>query len=358
MQAAPIAAPLLFTLVSAVAFAQPMTPAPRKPPALAPGDTIMIVAPSGLLTEKLTNTAAERLREMGYKVIVPQEVFDSYGYLAGTDSQRAALLNRALTDPEIDAVFPARGGYGLSRIVDKLDWPTITAGPPKIVIGFSDITALHLALAAKANWVTFHSPNPEWGLGSDGGMPEFAAHYLWRSLLAEQNTGAAGFPYELAGQWPADKTPTPLATLRPGVGEGRLVGGNLSLVAALVGTPYMPSFEGKVLFLEDINEAPYRVDRMLSQLRLAGLLDGLAGVLLGQFTKCEDEEGEGLSLAQVFDDYFSEAPYPVITNFPAGHVPLNATLPLGCRVRVDADALAVTLLENGVATPAAGQGAE
>ncbi|MEN1679280.1 MAG: LD-carboxypeptidase [Planctomycetota bacterium] len=323
-------------------------PAPRKPPALSPGDTIMFVAPSGLLTKKLTRTAAARLEAMGYKVAVPEEVFDKYGYLAGTDEQRAELLNRALTDPEIDAVFPARGGYGMTRIVDKLDWPAIISGPPKIVIGFSDITGLHLALAAKANWVTFHSPNPEWGLGSDDGMPEFAANYFWRSLLAEQNTGEDGFAYELAGAWPADKTPTPMAALRAGVAEGRLIGGNLSLVAALMGTPYMPSFEGRVLFLEDINEEPYRVDRMLSTLRLAGQLDGLAGVLLGQFTKCDAEDGKGLSLAQVFDDYFGEAPYPVITNFPAGHVPLNAALPMGCRVRVDADNLKVTLLENAV----------
>ncbi|WP_197527373.1 S66 peptidase family protein [Pirellulimonas nuda] len=312
---------------------------PTKPAALRPGDTIMFVAPAGELVEPRMLRAAERLRERGYKVRVPDDLFRQRGYLAGTDQQRAAELMQALTDPEVDAVFPGTGGYGTMRILNLLDWEKIRAHP-KIVIGFSDITALHLALAAKCNWVSFHSPNPQWGLGTKEGWNKFSEDCFWHMLEggSPQQTSP---PYEYA----QPESLGPRECLSPGTAEGRLIGGNLTVLAALVGTPYEPVTRGRVLFLEDINEAPYRVDRMLCQLKLAGLLDRPAAVLLGQFKDCDAKDDDSsLSLPQVFQDYFADAPYPVVANFPAGHVALNATLPVGGRFSIDGDSGQVTLL--------------
>lgn len=315
-----------------------------KPAGLQPGDTIMFVAPSGDLEQKRIELAAQRLEELGFKVIVPDDLFSRWGYLAGSDERRAEELMKAFTDPEVDAVFPGTGGYGVMRILDRLDYDAIRANP-KIVIGFSDITALHMALAKKCNLVTFHSPNPQYGLGSDDGFRDYNAKYFWRCLMADKNNGEAGFTYE---------TPkgAPLRVFAPGVAEGPLCGGNLSLVASLTGTEYELDTAGRVLFLEDVNEAPYRVDRMLRQLKLSGQLDQPAAVLLGQFSGCEaDGKGTSLSLAEVFLDYFADAPYPVVYNFPAGHVKNHVTLPFGVRVEVDADHRRVSVLENPVSAP-------
>ncbi|MGL4513421.1 MAG: S66 peptidase family protein [Lacipirellulaceae bacterium] len=329
---------LLLTLVAPLVCAEP----PIKPQGLKAGDTIMIVAPAGELNKGRVEGAKAALESLGFKVVMQENLFRARGYLAGTDEQRAAELMAAFTNPEVDAVFPGTGGYGTMRMMDLLDYDAIRANP-KVFIGFSDVTGLHMALAAKANLVTFHSPNPEWGLGSDTGLPAFSSKYFWRNLLASENQGPAGFAYEA----PEDD---PIRSLRPGVARGVLCGGNLSLVSALVGTPYELRPEGKVLFLEDVNEAPYRVDRMLAQLKLAGQLDGLAGVVLGKFHKCDpDEKHQSLGLAEVFGDYFGEAPYPVIANFPAGHVKRNATLPFGCEAEINGDTATLRVLENPVA---------
>lgn len=332
------------TLLAAIAGGANAAEPAIKPAGLAPGDTIMIVAPAGELIERRVELAVKRLEALGFNVIVPDDVFSIRGYLAGPDERRAAELMQAFTDPEVDAVFPGTGGYGTMRMLDLLDFDAIRANP-KILIGFSDITGLHIALDTKCNLVTFHSPNPQWGLGSRENLPEFSAKYFWRSLMADQNTGEPGFVYE-------PPLYAPLGIYSPGVGEGPLCGGNLSLIASLTGSEYELDTDGKVLFLEDVNEAPYRIDRMLRQLQLSGQLDNLAGVILGQFRRCDpDGDESSLSLPEVFTDYFGDAPYPVVCNFPAGHVTLNATLPFGVPVRVDADARQVRVLENAVTAP-------
>ena len=332
-------------LVSLQAFpATGAEPAPIFPAALRQGDTIMFVAPAGELNEKRIQLAAKRLNELGFRTILPESLFRRRGYLAGTDEQRAAELMGAFTNPEVDAIFPGTGGYGVTRILDLLDWDTISKHP-KILIGFSDITALHLALSKKVNWVTFHSPNPQWGLGSEGNLSAHSAKYFWRNLLASQNRGQVGFTYDQ----PA--ATGPLETVASGAAQGRLTGGNLSLVAALIGTPYEINTKGKVLFLEDVNEAPYRVDRMLRQLMMAGKFDAPAGVLLGQFSDSKPDEDEpSLSMGEVFADYFADAKYPVVANFATGHAKQNATLPLGALAEINADELSVRVLENPVAT--------
>lgn len=334
-------AALSATLLSAM----PTAAAPAKPKALRQGDTIMMVAPAGELDQKRIELAVDRLRAMGFRVVVPDDLYRRRGYLAGTDQQRADELMLAFTDPEVDAIFPGTGGFGVTRMLDLLDWEAIAANP-KVVIGFSDVTALHLAIAAKGGFGTFHSPNPQWGLGSDDGMPPFAAESFWRLLRVPQRDAEESFVYE------QPEGIGPRVGLVGGRAVGPMTGGNLSLVAALCGTEYSAQTDGAVLFLEDINEAPYRIDRMLRQLKQNGLLDRPAAVVLGQFTDCEaDDDDPSLTLDEVFQDYFADAPYPVVANFPAGHCKTNATLPFGRRFAVDGDTGHVELLESPVDSP-------
>ena len=315
---------------------------PVCPPGLRQGDTIMLVAPSGSISPERIELAKKQLLALGYRVRVQDDAASEYGYLAGDDARRAAELMAAFRQPDVDAIFPMKGGYGVTRILDRLDYEIIRQHP-KIVVGYSDITALHLALAAKANLVTFHSPNASTGFTPESGFNEYAAKYLWRSILADQNDESSS---PIVYESPVGSKP--MRAMRPGVAQGRLTGGNLTLISSLMGTPYEMKTAKRVVFLEDIGEAPYRIDRYLSQLKLAGKLRNPAAVILGQFTDC-DADG-GLSLQQVFEDYFADAPYPVIANFPAGHVSSNATLPMGVNVEVDANQARVTVLQNPVSS--------
>lgn len=321
-----------------------------KPKGLEPGDTIMFIAPAGELSSKRMTLAKERLEEKGFKVVVPEDLYRSWGYLAGSDEQRAAELMEAFTNPEVDAIFPGTGGYGTMRMLDLLDYDKIRANP-KLFIGFSDITGLHMALAKNCNLVTFHSPNPMWGLGSESNLHPFSDKYFWRNLLASENqpTGSNDLAHASVGF--AYETPcyAPMGYYSKGKAEGLLCGGNLTLVASLTGTKYQLDTTGKVLFIEDVHEAPYRIDRMLRQMKLTGQLDDPAAIILGQFRKCEnDDSSPSLTLEEVFIDYFGDVSYPVINHFPAGHVTKNATLPFGVRVLVDTEKSEVRVLENPV----------
>lgn len=335
-----LACHLATTLMISIAACTHAENPPTKPAGLKPGDTIMFVAPAGTLVRARVERAVQRLEALGYRVIVAETLFRQRGYLAGTDRERADELMAAFNNPDVKAIFPCRGGYGTTRMLDLLDFDEIDANP-KVLLGFSDITGLHLALAKKCNFVTFHTPLAQ-GLGSTDGLSEFSAKSFWRCLLASENSGITGFEYT---------TPdgAPLQSLRGGTARGRLIGGNFSLIAATMGTPYEIQTEGRVLFLEDVNEAPYRIDRMLSQLKLAGKLEKPAAVILGQFTKADLDEGDAsLTVDEIFADYFAAAPYPVVKNFPAGHVENNATLAIGAMYEVDGDAPRVRLLENPV----------
>lgn len=324
---------------------------PIKPAPIQPGDTIMFIAPAGDLNKERMALAKQRLEAMGFITKQADDLFRSYGYLAGTDERRAEEIMQAFTDPEVDAIFPGTGGYGTTRILDRLDYKTIRKNP-KMLIGFSDITGLHIAINKKAGLMTFHSPNPQYGLGSEGGFTEFSETYFWRAILRssyyddEGNPLPEGWTFEYPEDVPA---PQALAT---GKARGRLIGGNFSLVAPTMGTPYEIDTKNKILFLEDVREAPYRIDRYLSNLRLAGKLDELNGVILGKFTRTEKEgeEPSEFSVRQVFDQYFADLGIPVIYDFPAGHHKFNATLPIGAMIELDAneDGCRITVLENPV----------
>lgn len=318
-----------------------------RPKTLAPGDTIAFVAPAGPLDRERMLLARDRLVARGYKVTLREDLFAEEGYLAGSDERRAAELMAAFLDPEVDAIFPGTGGYGTMRILDRLDYEAIRRNP-KILIGFSDLTALHAALNRRAGLITFHSPNPMWGLGSENNLTPFSERWFFRALegpAAEPYTIELPRPLEIADarEVAVDEMPRPVA-FGKGKARGRLVGGNLSLLSAIEGTPYALDTEGAILLIEDTREAPYRVDRMLRQLQLAGKLATLRGAILGQFTRNYDREDETrgadprYTVDGVLRQYFENAGIPVLMNYPIGHYPENATLPLGGEVEVDADA--------------------
>lgn len=306
---------------------------PVHPPLLRPGSVIRFVAPAGRLDRARMTLAKQRLEAHGYVVELSEQIYSEHGYLAGTDQRRADELMDAFRDPRVDAIFPGTGGYGTMRILDRLDYQVIRANP-KLLIGFSDITGLHAALGAKAGLVTYHSPNPMWGLGSPDGMTSFTEWSFFRALDAAR--ADRGYLIEAP-----PGVPQPMG-LTCGRARGRLVGGNLSLVAALEGTPYAVDMDEAILLIEDVHEAPYRVDRMLRQLELAGRFERLRGVVLGQFTD-NYEPGEPIPAPTfqpegVLEQYFGQRGIPVLVNFPLGHHPMNATLPLGAEVEIDADA--------------------
>ncbi len=359
---------------------------PIRPSALVPGDTILFIAPAKYLDRKRVSLAKCRLEQMGFKVRIPETLFRKQGFLAGSDDVRAAELMAAFADPEVDAIFPGTGGYGTTRIVDKLDYDVIRRNP-KVFVGFSDITALHIAINQRTGLVTFHSPNPEFGLGSDENLSPLAAKWFWRALLASSYSDAstnspstigngqpslssldggdrAALGYSLAIKLsdPSNceevsifcDVPRPV-TLCEGVAQGRLIGGNLSVVDSLMGSPYEIDTDGKILFLEDVGEAPYRVDRMLNTLRLAGKFDHVAGIILGAFTAREEEpawDGDA-SIDDVLRDYFTHLDVPVLADFPVGHVRYNVTLPIGALVELDATGQALQVLEDPVTLPSA-----
>lgn len=316
-----------------------------KPRALRPGDTVCFVAPAGPLDEKRMDLARKRLEERGFNLTQAKDLYRERDYLAGSDARRAEELMAAFRDDDVDAIFPGTGGYGVMRILSGLDFAVIRDNP-KMLIGFSDITALHVALNTRAGLVTFHSPNPMWGLGSDDYLTPLAEKWFWRALLAKKYDAANPLADYLISPTGTPPFPAP-HVIHGGVARGAIIGGNLSLVSALVGTPYEPVTSGKILLLEDVGEAPYRVDRMLCTLKLAGLLDNLTGAVLGQFTRRENEdtEGEEITINEVLDEYFSPLGIPVIRGFPLGHVRDNVTLPLGVECELNAERGEVRVLE-------------
>jgi len=314
------------------------------PRPLRTGDTIALVVPGSPVRRERIQRAAAELELLGYHVKTYGDIYRSYGYLAGEDATRAAELMAAFADPEVTAIFPARGGTGVTRLLDKLDYEVIGKNP-KIFAGFSDNTALHSALQNKTGLVTFHSPHPSDGLGATKGMSDLTARTFWRALAAEKYADQNGFEVPLTDAQ-RDKT----VTMVPGKARGRLLGGNLALLGAVMGTPYEVDTTDAILLLEDVHEQPYRIDRLLSQLQLAGKLDELVGVILGQFTKCDaSEDEESLTIDQVFTHYFGNLGIPVLANYPTGHSRDNATLPLNVEVEIDADHGRVTVLENPIA---------
>lgn len=249
-----------------------------------------------------------------------------YGYLSMPDAERAAQLQRALTAPGVEAVLCARGGYGTMRLLPHLDWNAIARATPRWIVGYSDITALQLACWTRLRWPSLSGPV----------VTEWAA--LSPAMRADVFRATGPEPY--APTWYGDIAPTPWVT---GTATGPLLGGTLSILTRLLGTPYMPDMNGAVLLLEDVQEPPYAVDRMLMHLQLAGVLDTLAGALLGQFSTPDSVTQPSLSMETVLRDYFADRPYPVLAHVPYGHLLPRCTLPLGPPIHLELNTNQVTV---------------
>ena len=305
-----------------------------KPKALAMGGTLGLIAPSGGVQEPdRVERAAARLVDLGFRVKKGPGCGSSWGYLAGKDAVRAADLNAFFVDPEVDGIVCLKGGYGTPRILDAIDYPSV-ARNPKALVGYSDITGLHLALDRMCGLVTFHGPMP-----SSDMLPEFDELSRTSWLAALMTTGPLGLLANPGGGR--------LEKLVGGTARGPVAGGNLSLIAATMGTPYEIDARGRILFFEDIDEAPYRVDRMLTQLRLAGKFDQCVGILLGDWKDCVPKEGKpSLTLMQVFEEVLAPSGKPVAFGFRAGHCKPALTFPFGVEAVLDADAGTLVFVES------------
>lgn len=291
-----------------------------KPRRLVTGDTIGIIAPaSPVYDREKIKRSFENFESLGFNVVMGESCNCKNGYLAGDDSTRSRDINTFFKDPGIKGIFCLRGGYGSPRILDSIDYKIILNNP-KIFVGYSDITALHFALYRKCRLVTFHGPMVSSDFYS---IDDFTKQNLLNCLFGK----IKGSDFKLK-------------PIRSGLTKGKLVGGNLSLICSLLGTGYDIKFDRKIVFIEDIDEEPYRIDRMLNQLRLAGVFRRAAGIIIGQFTNCHARDIKfSLSLEDVFEDYFHNLGIPVYCGLPAGHEKSKATIPLGVSVEISDDKL-------------------
>lgn len=305
-------------------------PSPQllKPKRLKAGDTVALTAPAGILyDESEFDRMKEDLESFGFNVVFGEFVRERYGYFAGRDYQRALDLNRFFADPQIDGIVSVRGGWGCSRILPYLDFERIKKNP-KVYCGFSDNTTLHLAFLAYSGLVSFHGPNgaSEWN--------EFTKKSFSEVIM---DGNMAGY-----------QSPSMVKTLFDGTAEGRLMGGNLSILVTSLGTPYEPDPEGTILFLEDIGEEPYKVDRMLTHLARAGFLDKISGFIFGQCTDCEPESSRGFTMKEVIKYHVMPLKIPALMGLDIGHDANNFTIPVGVKASLNADKGVLRLLEPGV----------
>ncbi|MBU5437032.1 LD-carboxypeptidase [Tissierella sp. MSJ-40] len=304
-----------------------------KPKALKFGDTIGVIAPASPTTEERVKKAHDKLIEMGFKVKMGKSPYERYGYLSGSDAIRAEDVNQMFKDKEVDGIICLRGGYGTPRILGLLDYEAIKNNP-KIFVGYSDITALHIAFTQICNLVTYHGPM----VSSDmiGDFSDFSRDNLFKVIMNNESIGEICNP---EGE--------EIISINGGIAEGTIIGGNLSLIVDTIGTPYEIDVKGKILFIEEIGEEPYNIDRMFNQLRLAGILEDANGIILGDFNNCVSEKhDENLTLEQVIEDHIKPIGKPTIYNLQAGHCDPMVTLPFGVKARLDADKKELIILEK------------
>jgi len=291
------------------------------PPPLIPGARVALVAPAGPLRDASDlDRAIANAESFGWEPVAGQQVLARLGYFAGSDEVRLADFNRALADPAIDGIWCIRGGYGAMRLLPGIDYDALVRRP-RAIIGYSDITALHAAIGVKSCLITFHGPTAR------SVLTGFSRKAL--DCAVRQQSG-------VCGDAPGART------VRPGRATGRLAGGNLALLSALAGTPYAPDLRGAILILEDIDEPVYRIDRMLVQLRLTGMLDSVRGLVFGGFTNCREASDDGeRSLDEVIAELAEVLRVPCIADAPFGHIDDQWTLPLGAPAELDADSAAL-----------------
>jgi len=308
-----------------------------KPPRIRPGDRVGLVSPATAAFEtEQTKIWVDALESLGLEVILGDHYFDRHGYFAGEDAARASDINAFFAAPEIRMIF-ARGGWGSPRLLPLLDYEAIRVNP-KVLLGYSDATGLINAVHAKTGLVTFHGPSP---------LNLFSAEHFRRVVMNGEHYTLEN--PKLITENTLVPTENRIRTIRGGTATGRILGGNLSLLTAVTGSGYLPDFDGSILFVEDVNEAVYRVDRMMTELALSGVLQGIAGFVFGRCTDCDPGEGFGaLTMEEMIAEHIEPLGIPAFGGSMIGHIDEQFTIPLGIEVRIDADAGTIELLEAGV----------
>lgn len=318
-------------------------PAVVKPKRLAPGDTVTLVAPANATFNSVDLAIAkESLEGLGFKVKVGAHLLDRHGYLAGDDKARADDINQAFGDRSVAAVHAIRGGWGSARLLPYLDFDSIRRNP-KVLIGYSDITALLLSIQAKTGLITFHGPI---GMGR---WDAYSLDYYKRVLFNGEQVTYAN-KQGLSDRNALTQIDFRTQPITPGKARGRLLGGNLSIIAAIMGSSYVPDWENTILFTEDVHEDFYRIDRMLTQLKLAGVLGKIKGFVFGSCSECGPGDGNygALTLEEIFADHIKPLGVPAWQGAMIGHSQPQWTLPVGAQVEIDADAATLKLLESPV----------
>jgi len=328
---------------------------PIKPPRLNYGDTVGIIAPASAPPDpKAIDRSVYALERLGFRPKLAANVRKRWGFLAGSDRERAADLMKMFLDRKVNAVICVRGGYGTARLLPLLDYEKIRANA-KIFIGYSDITSLHCAFLVKANLISFHGPM----LNSDfikDDFPEFTLRSFLDTLMEPKAAGSVSRGLSVGGTGKkslAQMKRSGVSVLHSGKASGRLIGGNLSLICTMLATPYQPRFKNRILFLEDLDEVPFRFDRMLTHLLNAGLLQQVAGVAIGTNKNCIDPKAKGCkeyrqTMEDVFEERLAQLKVPVVLGLPFGHLPMNATLPVGVRATLDGNEGDLVIEESAV----------
>ena len=308
------------------------------PKAIKKGDTVGLIAPSAAMADRMQFTfAQEALEALGFKVKLGANLKNRYGHLAGTDKERAGDLNEMFSDKEVKAIICIRGGSGAARILPLLDYKTISKNP-KPLLGYSDITAIHCAIHAQTGLITFHGPmgSSTW---NSFNVEQFEKVFLEKEKVTYENVHGESDDLVVKSNR--------IQTLKGGTAEGKILGGNLTVLTAISGSPYYPDFKDAILFIEDIGEDPYKMDRMMSTLKLNGTLDQIKGFVFGQCSDCEPGGGYGsLTLDQVLDDFVLPLRIPAYSGAMIGHISKQFIIPVGAKVQMDADKGTISLLES------------
>jgi len=311
---------------------------PIKPPRLSVGDTIRLISPSHLVSEEQLQMSIAGMEALGFNVTIPDSILAQYGYFAGTDEERAEEINQAFATPEVKAIIAVRGGSGASLLLDKLDY-TLIKKNPKVIAGFSDVTALLLAIHEKTGLITFHSPV------AIQSWPKFSVDYFKAVLLNAETVKFTNSESEDDLIQTHEKT----TTISNGSATGQIIGGNMTVISTLMGSNYLPkNWQGKILFLEDVGEEVYRIDRIFAQLKNAGILSQLAGFVAGHFNNCQELARNSFELHEVIERYIKPLAIPAFSGAMIGHQDKQFTIPQGIDVSIDANNGEIKMLTSAV----------
>ncbi|MFN3873015.1 MAG: LD-carboxypeptidase [Ignavibacterium sp.] len=308
-----------------------------KPTRLKKGDTIGLITPASSPDELLRIEESVRyIEKIGYRVKVGKNVGKFNGYLAGSDEERLEDFHSMFNDKSVKAIMCLRGGYGAFRLLDKINYKLIQKNP-KIFVGYSEITAIQNAIFKKTGLITFAGPMP--AVDFVNNVSAYTEEWFWKIVTSNKKIGKIKYPENAK-----------MPFINKGIANARILGGNLAVFNALLGTEYFPDMKDKILLLEDIDEKPYKIDRMLNQLRLAKVFKGLKGIILGRFVECyeQDPNKKTLSLGEVIEYYFKPLKLPIIYTFPHGHIKDFVTIPLGIKIRLNATSGSVEFFESAV----------